>query len=405
MPDKNIICPKCGAEFSVAESVEKMMADELDQQSKNLQARADAELKQRLDRIERENEAHYQRLESDKKAEIENRDRKNQEKLLEAQRREEAAKEGIKRIQAESDAILARKERELETERANLAAKAERDRLEAEKKMRAEQARLESDLRLKLDNEALLKQKEQSETVLSMSRKVAELERQLQQANQQLQGEAQEVALEEILQMAFPSDIIEAVPKGCRGADCVQKIRTNGEVLGTIVWESKRTKQWANDWIGKLKDDQRTLTAEIAILVTQAFPADMKNKTGNIDGVWITDFQSSMGIALALRAGLIEVSRMKTMSSGTDDKTQMVFDYITSAEFRQSVQAIAETFIAFQQDIASEKRAMEKQWKRREMTIVRALKATTRLHGSLQTILGQGVLPDIDESGAKQLTT
>jgi len=405
MPDKNIICPQCGAEFSVAESVEKMMADELDQQSKNLQARADAELKQRLDRIERENEAHYQRLESDKKAEIENRDRKNQEKLLEAQRREEAAKEGIKRIQAESDAILARKERELETERANLAAKAERDRLEAEKKMRAEQARLESDLRLKLDNEALLKQKEQSETVLSMSRKVAELERQLQQANQQLQGEAQEVALEEILQMAFPSDIIEAVPKGCRGADCVQKIRTNGEVLGTIVWESKRTKQWANDWIGKLKDDQRTLTAEIAILVTQAFPADMKNKTGNIDGVWITDFQSSMGIALALRAGLIEVSRMKTMSSGTDDKTQMVFDYITSAEFRQSVQAIAETFIAFQQDIASEKRAMEKQWKRREMTIVRALKATTRLHGSLQTILGQGVLPDIDESGAKQLTT
>jgi hypothetical protein len=397
MPDKNIVCPKCGAEFSVAESVSKMMSVELDQERHSIQEKLKKEQDEAYARMEREMEERRNTALDELRTTQQMNDEANEKRIRELE-------ESQARIKSESETAILTKTRELEAREAALRATAEQEHLDNERKLRDDRIRLEGEVRQQVEIEAKLKQGESAELVASLSRKITDLERAAQITSQQLQGESQEVVLEEVLRMAFPGDIIEPVPKGCKGADCIQKVRVNGDVLGTIVWESKRTKQWASEWVPKLKDDQRSLAAELAILVTQAFPADMKNKMGNIEGVWITDFASSIGIAMALRAGLIEVARMKTMSDSSDDKTKTLYEYVTSPEFRQSIQAIAETFIAFQTDIASEKRAMEKQWKRRETTIIRALTATTRLHASLQTILGQGVMPDIDENGAKQLT-
>jgi hypothetical protein len=282
-----------------------------------------------------------------------------------------------------------------------LKADAENQKLENERSLREERLKLESTVRTEVETQAKLKESENSILIASLSKQIEQLKTEAK--SQQLIGESQEIALEEVLKIAFPGDIVEPVGKGMAGADCLLRVRVNGNIAGTIIFESKRTKQWANDWLTKLKDNQRAAKAEIAILVTQAFPSDLKNKTGNIDGVWITDFSSAIGQVMALRAGLIEVSRVTELIKGSDGKDAEVLSFITSLEFKQSIQAIAETFIAFENDLASEKRSMEKQWKKRETTIKRALTSTYKIHGSLQGILGSAALPDIDEMAAKQL--
>ena len=244
------------------------------------------------------------------------------------------------------------------------------------------------------------------EQIASMTRTIDELKQKAEQQSQQLQGEVQEIALEEFLRQAFPSDIIEPVPKGMKGADVLQKVRTNGwpeaEILGMIIWESKRTKQFLNDWILKLKDDQRTVNAEVAMIVTQTMPAGVKG-SDVIDGVWVVEFPLAIHVARSIRAGLIEVSRTKKLSNGSDEKTAAIFAYVTSNEFRQAIQTFAETFISFQNDLAAEKRAAEKQWKKREQTITRAFTAVSRMGGSFESILGGGEFVKLEATEQKMI--
>jgi hypothetical protein len=275
--------------------------------------------------------------------------------------------------------------------------------LENARTLEEEKKRVEEETRKRIEDENTLKLSQDVIAMESLRREINDLKRKAEQTSQQLIGEGQEVALEEALRMAFPTDLIEPVQKGMKGADCIQKVRTNGDVLGIIVWESKRTKQWLNEWVGKLKDDQRTLNAELAILVTQTLPSGFATKAGIHEGIWITDFPTAISVAMALRSGLIYAASMKALSSGSDEKSQAIFEYVTSPEFRGNMQAIIETFVAFEADLAAEKRAMEKQWKKRETTIKRALTASHRIYGSLQATLGEKALPDIKEEAPKQI--
>jgi len=293
-------------------------------------------------------------------------------------------------------ATIAENEKALEAEKVRLAT-------ENEIKLAEDRKRVEEETRRHIEDENTLRNAEKAVQMESLRNEVETYRRKLESASQQLIGEGQEIALEEALKMAFPTDLIEPVQKGMKGADCIQRIRVNLEVIGIIVWESKRTKQWLNEWLGKLKDDQRTLNAEIAILVTQTLPNGFPTKAGLNDGVWITDFPTAIAVATALRQGLIYAASMKTLSSGSDEKSCNIFDYITSPEFRGNMAAIIETFIAFEADLAAEKRAMEKQWKKRQTTITRALTASNRIYGSLQATLGEKALPDIEQVAPKQL--
>lgn len=207
----------------------------------------------------------------------------------------------------------------------------------------------------------------------------------------QTQGEAQELLLEGILKENFPFDLIEEVGKGVEGADCIQTIRNNsGTACGKIIYESKRTKAWSNNWIDKLKSDKRNTGADMAILVTQAFPKDM-DRFGEKDGIWVCGFNEVSGLAHALRSGIIKIYEAQRAQEGKGDKMQMLYDYLTGNEFRGQVEAIVEGFMAMKNSISRERIQMEKMWKEREKQLEKVLLSTSGMYGSVKGIAGASV--------------
>jgi len=195
----------------------------------------------------------------------------------------------------------------------------------------------------------------------------------------------------EILKENFPFDVIEEVGKGVEGADCIQTVRNNvGVACGKIIYESKRTKAWSNSWIDKLKADKRNTGADVAILVTQAFPKDM-DKFGERDGIWVCSFYEVASLAHALRGGIIKISEAYRSQEGKADKMQMLYDYLTGNEFRGQMEAIVEGFMSLKQGITKERVQMEKVWKEREKQIEKVLLSTSGMYGSVKGIAGASV--------------
>jgi hypothetical protein len=225
-------------------------------------------------------------------------------------------------------------------------------------------------IRTQVNNEAELRIKEKEKQLQDAGEQINQLKQKLEQGSQQLQGEVAELKIEEVLKSMFPYDTIEPVPKGIKGADVIQKVFEWQNYAGTIIWESKRTKAWDSKWIDKLKQDQIDAKSDIAILMTAVLPKGIDNFSC-IDGVWVTDFACAVGLAAALRQGLIEVARTKIASQGKNIKMEMLYDYLSGPEFRQKIVGILETFDSMKSDLDKEKRAMEKLWKQREKQIDR----------------------------------
>ena len=243
--------------------------------------------------------------------------------------------------------------------------------------------------RSQIEEEMNLKVSEKEQTIVSMQRTIEELKRKSEQGSQQLQGEVQELELESLLCAKFPRDTIEPVAKGVRGADALQRILGPlHQPCGSILWESKRTKNWSDEWLPKLRDDQRAAKAEIAVLVSQALPKGGENFE-LMDGVWVTHPRTAMALAVVLRQTLIEVSAARQASVGQETKMEMVYQYLTGPRFRQRVQAIVEAFSSMQEDLAAEKRAIMKQWAKREEQIARVMQGTVGMYGDLQAIAGK----------------
>jgi hypothetical protein len=407
-----IKCPHCGKDVELEAAMSAALADQTDallllkegELRQQLEEEKKAEMAAALEESRKKQEEHERQIresqerESQLKAEQEQKQKDLQLQIELAQQEAERIRLESETAKRVSEEAMIQKQRELESKEEQLRIDNERQRLENERTLRDERVKQEAALREQMATEAKLKETESALTIQSLLKQVEDLKTAAK--SQQLQGEAQEVALEEVLKMAFPEDIVESVPKGFKGADSLLRVKVGPHIIGTIIFESKRTKQWSGEWIPKLKDDQRTGSAEIAVLVTQAFPAEVKNRTAYLDGVWLTDFGSAMGLVMALRAGLIEVAKMKNLSTNGDEKSQALFQYVCSPEFRQAIQAIAETFITFKEEMAAEKRSMEKVWKRREKMLDRAILGTTRLHGGLQGILGDATMPDIEQPKA-----
>jgi hypothetical protein len=232
---------------------------------------------------------------------------------------------------------------------------------------------------------------EAEQTIASMQTQIEELKRRAEQGSQQLQGEVQELELETLLRAKFPRDTIEPVPKGEFGGDTLHRIiGPLGQLCGTILWESKRTKNWSDGWLVKLRDDQRTAKAEIAVIVSQVLPKGVES-FDLIDGVWVTHSRSMLSVAVALRHSLIEVSSARQALEGQQTKTEMVYQYLTGPRFRHRVQAIVEAFSSMQEDLDKEKKAITKQWAKREEQIERVMQATAGMYGDLQGIAGKSI--------------
>lgn len=239
-----------------------------------------------------------------------------------------------------------------------------------------------------------LKDKEKEKLIQDLTTQIESLRRKAEQASQQTHGEVLELVLEEILGSTFPLDTIEPVAKGVKGADVIQKINNPlGQKCGAIIWESKRVKNWSDGWIDKLKEDQREVGAEVAVLLTTVLPKNIKN-FDMMNGVWVTDYSSLIGLATSLRLNLIQVAQIKQSIIGQNEKMEAMYHYLSGSEFKQKVEGIVEAFSSMQKDLNAEKRAMEKIWSKREKQIDRVIKNTIRMYGDMQGIVG-AALPQI----------
>jgi hypothetical protein len=245
--------------------------------------------------------------------------------------------------------------------------------------------------RAKLEAEEGLKLKvlEKEEQIASMQRQIEELRRKAEQGSQQLQGEAQELELESLLRTKFTRDTIEPVPKGEFGGDVLHRvIGPLGQLCGTILWESKRTKNWSDGWLPKLRDDQRTAKAEIALLVSQVLPKGVE-AFDFIDGVWVTESRCAIPVAIALRQSLIELATARQAGEGQKTKMEIVYQYLTGPRFRHRVEAIVEKFEDMQADLDKERKTMTRLWAKREEQIKGVIETTVGMYGDLQGIAGR----------------
>jgi hypothetical protein len=227
-----------------------------------------------------------------------------------------------------------------------------------------------------------------------LQRQIEVLKQKAQQGCQRSQGEVLELEIESLLMQKFPSDEIVPISNGVRG-DLLQRVRTaSGYACGTIIWETKRTQNWTQNWIAKLKQDQRAQKAELAVLVTQALPCGVK-AFDFIDGVWVADPSSATGLAMALRQGLVSLANLRLAADGKAGKAEQLYEYLAGTEFRQKIEAIVEAFMAMQIDLEREKRAFAKIWARREKQIGQVIVNTALMYGGIQGIVGHGTLPEI----------
>jgi hypothetical protein len=232
---------------------------------------------------------------------------------------------------------------------------------------------------------------EKDQTIASMQQKIEELKQRAEQGSQQLQGEVQELELENLLRAKFPFDSIEPVPKGEFGGDILQRVVSQtGQQSGTILWETKRTKNWSDGWLVKLREDQRTAKAEISVLVSQVLPRGVE-AFDVVDGVWVTTPRAALPVATVLRHTLLQVNMARQVSEGQQTKTEMIYQYLTGPRFRHRVEAIVEAFSTMQEDLDRERKAIMKQWAKREEQIERVMGATVGMYGDLQGIAGKSL--------------
>jgi hypothetical protein len=284
------------------------------------------------------------------------------------------------KVQAE----LIKKQRELDDAKRELE-------LTVEKRVQESLTEVRSQARKEAEDSLKLKALEKDHMIASMQQKIEELKQKAEQGSQQLQGEVQELELENMLRSKFPFDSIEPVAKGEFGGDALQRvISTSGQASGTILWESKRTRNWSDQWLVKLRDDQRSAKADIAVLVSQALPKGVE-AFDVIDGVWVTSPRAALPVATVLRYTLLQVSMSKAVSVGQQTKTEMVYQYLTGPRFRHRVEAIVEAFSSMQDDLDKERKVIMKQWAKRESQIESVMGATVGMYGDLQGIAGKSL--------------
>jgi hypothetical protein len=365
MTETLITCPKCGHPIPLTDAL-------------TAQIRRDIEARLKL-----EEEKHIKAAVAAAESRV--RDQTGQdlkllrEQLAEQQRKTRAAQDAELTLRKEKIALEER-QRELD--------------LEVARKLDAEKQRLEEAIRKTVGEEQALKVKEKDKQIEDLKKLLDEAKRKSEQGSQETQGEVLELDIQAMLQQHFPHDLIHPVPKGVRGADLVQEVR-NGTLqpCGTIVWETKNTKNWSHGWVNKLKEDQRAVGANLAVLVSVALPADI-GEFGQIDGVWVASLRAWPALAVALREQLIQVAFAHAASEGKHEKMELLYRYLAGDQFRQRVQGIVEAFTELQDQINRERRAMEKLWREREKQVERVITNTVGMYGEMRGIVG-ATMPDI----------
>ncbi len=403
MNEPTIICPACKTEFPLTESLAAPIVEATRRQYEQKIAQKETEVSKREEAL-REQRAALEKAKASIDDQVEAKVKSERERIAAEEAKkarlalaadlDQKAREvaDLQNVLKERDAKLAeaqkaqaeviRKQRELDDAKRELELNVEKRVQESLTKVRDQAKRdAEEGMRLKVD--------EKEQTIAAMQRKIEELKRKAEQGSQQLQGEVQELDLEATLRAKFPLDSVEPVPKGEFGGDVLHRvIGSTGQRAGTILWESKRTKNWSDGWLPKLRDDQRAAKAEVALIVSQALPKDV-DSFDLVDGVWITEPRYAIPVAIAIRHSLIELAAVRQAGEGQQTKMELVYHYLTGPRFRQRVQAIVEKFSDMQQDLDKERKALTRLWAKREEQIRGVIESTAGMYGDLQGIAGR----------------
>jgi hypothetical protein len=380
-----VSCPKCQHSFEPTDAIRDEIEKELRGKMTDWQKKKEEETSQLL--VEQKN-----KIETELAAQLKkNFSEEYDHKLKMAQEGQENMSKQVKEFQIKELEFL-KQVQAIQTKEAELE-------LELQRKLNAERETLKAQIQKEEATRILIKDQEHTlkvkelEKQLEDQRKLAdEMKRKAEQGSMQMQGEVQELLLEELLKTTFPFDQILEVGKGVRGADCVQLVRTNiGQEAGKIIYESKRTTAFAQDWIEKLKADMRSQGADIAVIVTQTFPKDM-DRFGEKDGVYICSFQEVKSVALLLRNAILKIHDTKKSQVNKGDKMSLLYDYLTGNEFGEQWKAVGEGFRQMRSSIQRERDAMEKLWKSREKQLEKVLLNAMHIKGSIEGIAGADVI-------------
>ena len=405
MTDPTIICPNCKVEVKLTESLAAPLIETTKRDFETRLAQKDADFAKREQTLREQEEALVKAKET-QETQIAEKLKIEREKIMEeeAQKAKLALSNDLeqkcKELTELQDVIKQRDEKLAEAQKTQLEFLQKQRELEDTKReldltieKRIQEGLTATRDQAKKEAEEALKFKvmEKEQTIASMQKQIEELNRKAEQGSQQLQGEVQELELEALLTTKFPFDQVVPVPKGEHGGDVLQHvINSFGQPCGTILWESKRTKNWSDGWLTKLREDQRAAKAEIAVIVSQALPKDVESFE-SIDGVWVIHPKVTLPVAFMLRQSLLEVALARQASEGQQTKMEMVYQYLMGPRFRQRVEALAEAFTTMQDELNKERKVITKQWAKREEQIDRVMNATVGMYGDLQGIAGQSL--------------
>ncbi|PPD18900.1 MAG: hypothetical protein CTY18_02365 [Methylomonas sp.] len=409
MTEPTITCPNCATEIRLTESLaapllaatRQQFEEQLREKDRNILEREQGLLLKQQQLLEAQKTLERQvteqveaQLKSARKQLIEEESRKAKLAVaaeLEAKSQElQDLNQVLKSREAklaeaqQAQAELIKKQRELDDAKRELE-------LTVAKRIQDGLAEVRAQAKREAEDNLNLKVQEREQTIAAMQQKIEELKRKAEQGSQQLQGEVQELELEAMLRAKFPFDAIEPVAKGEFGGDALQRvISATGQISGMILWETKRTKNWSDSWLVKLREDQRNAKADIAVLVSHALPKGLENFE-EIDGIWVTSPRAALPVATILRHTLLQIGLARLAAEGQHGKTEMIYQYLTGPRFKQRVEAIVEAFSTMQEDLDKERKAIMKQWAKREAQIERVMNATVGMYGDLQGIAGKSL--------------
>ncbi|WP_301006271.1 MULTISPECIES: DUF2130 domain-containing protein [Helicobacter] len=400
--ENSIKCPNCGKQIDVQAIVYHQIEQKIYQENLESKKQFETEIaqkrkeyKQAFEALQAEQESLQEKVQQATKESLKQERQKLQESLKQefAQEYQEALKTMQKELEEKSNQV-----RELNLSKAEIE-KLKREKGEIESKIKAqEQERLAQEmasfkekLHKEIESQNELRFREKEQQLEGLKKQLQEAQRKVEIGSQQLQGEVQELAIEEYLQVQFPLDDIVEIKKGAHGGDCMQIVHTR-EIpnCGKIYYESKRTKEFQRAWIEKFKADMRKENADVGVIVSQTMPKELE-RMGLLDGVWICTFEEFKALCAVLREGVIRVQIAQKSQENKQDKMGLLYQYLTSSEFKMQIEAIVEGFTQMQSDLDSEKRAMQRLWKQREKQIQKVLENTIDMYGSIKGIAGNAI--------------
>jgi len=388
-----VTCPGCGREFQLPDALKEQIEGP----------------------VRRRMEEEYRRKEEQLRKEREEMDeilRKKLEERLASEREKLSSqiKEEFKREMMEKQADIERykkmwedgvqKELELRNRERALEEKIRTIELEVARRLDEERKRMEESIAKSIEERYALQMKELQEQNKRLTEEIDNLNKKARPLPSELEGEAQEKLLEETLQQCFPDDYIEPVPRGTRGADVIQHVRKpGGKECGIIVWESKRAKQWNEAWVEKLKENLREINGDIAVLVTQAFPAEdgVYSSFTHYRGIYLTELRYAPSVAALLRNHIFRQDSLRFAEMGRIEKESMLYNFITGNEFRHQVESIASAIEAAQKSLEEEQRSLQRIWKKRDTELKTSLLALASMYGKIDGIVGSmPVIPQLE---------